>query len=125
MLLFTGALLPGEIFSVPIFPFNLPAPIFNAVEALLIGFPIRICALFDILLDINIYRIFDTLSVFIYPFVFVIVLIGGYVAILQDLVRTDQSDSKEIRQDTAAAKTGDAVTWEDGGNECRQGFTTY
>jgi len=95
LVLITFAFLIGEIFNALIFPLNLPAPLFNAVEAvLLVVFLIRIFALFDILLDINIFHIFDTLLFIIYPFVFIIVLIGGYILILQNLVRTDQSPKK-------------------------------
>ena len=123
LVLITFAFLIGEIFNALIFPLNLPAPLFNAVGAvLLVGFLISIFALFDILLDINIFHIFDTLSFIIYPFVFIIVLIGGYILILQNLVRTDQSPKKEteFRQDTAASKTGEAITWEDVGDKFKQ-----
>ena len=98
LVMITIAFLIGEIFNALIFPLNLPAPLFNAVGAvLLVGFLIRIFALFDILLDINIFHIFDTLSFIIYPFVFIIVLIGGYILILRNLVRTDQSPKKETK----------------------------
>jgi hypothetical protein len=89
---------------------------------LFVGFLIRIFALFDILVDNNIFHFLDTLSFIIYPFVFIIVLIGGYIAIFQNLVRTDQSPEKGIKtlQDTAAAETGEAITWEDVGDEFKQ-----
>jgi hypothetical protein len=123
LVLITFAFLFGEIFNALIFPLNLPAPLFNAVGAVLLaGFLISIFTLFDILLNINIFHIFDTLSFIIYPFVFIIVLIGGYIAIIQNMVRTDQSPKKgtEPRQDTAAAKTWEAITWEDVGDEFKQ-----
>jgi hypothetical protein len=123
LVLITIAFLIGEIFNALIFPLNLPAPLFNAAGAVLLaGFLIRIFALFDILLDNNIFHFLDTLSFIIYPFVFIIVLIGGYILILQNLVRTDQSPKKETKtiQDTAATKTGEAITWEDVGDKFRQ-----
>jgi hypothetical protein len=123
LVLITFAFLIGEIFNALIFPLNLPAPFFNAVGAvLLVGFLIRIFALFDILVDNNIFHFLDTLSFIIYPFVFIIVLIGGYILIFQNLVRTDQSPKKgtEPRQDTAASKTREAITWEDVGDEFKQ-----
>ena len=96
LVLITFALLIGEIFNALIFPLNLPAPLFNAVGAVLfVGFLIRIFALFDILVDINIFHFLDTLSFIIYHFVFIIVLIGGYILILQNLVKTEQSPKKE------------------------------
>lgn len=96
LVLITIAFLIGEIFNALIFPLNLPAPLFNAMGAvLLVRFLISIFALFDILLDNNIFHFLDTLSFIIYPFVFIIVLIGGYILILQNLVRTDQSPKKE------------------------------
>jgi len=123
LVLITFAFLIGEIFNALIFPLNLPAPFFNAVGAvLLVGFLIRIFALFDILLDNNIFHFLDALSFIIYPFVFIIVLIGGYILILQNLVQPDQSLKKETepRQDTAASKTREAITWEDVGDKFKQ-----
>ena len=98
---------PSDLFyeHIPKNTINLPAPLFNAVGAvLLVRFLIKIFALFDILLDTNIFHIFDILSFLIYSFVFIIVLIGGYLAIIQNLLETDQSPKKETepRQDTAA-----------------------
>jgi len=123
LVLITIAFLIGEIFNALIFPLNLPAPLFNAGGAVLfVGFLLSIFALFDIMLDINIFHIFDTLSFIIYPFVFIIVLIGGYILILQNLVQTEQSPKKGTKTipDTAAAKTGEAITWEDVGDEFKQ-----
>ena len=62
LVLITIAFLIGEIFNALIFPLNLPAPLFNAVGAvLLVGFLINLFALFDILLDNNIFHFLDTL----------------------------------------------------------------
>ncbi|MCD4768351.1 MAG: hypothetical protein K8R34_17840 [Methanosarcinales archaeon] len=123
LVLITFVFLIGEIFNALIFPLNLPAPLFNAVGAvLLVGFLINLFALFDILVDNNIFHFLDALSFIIYPFVFIIVLIGGYILILQNLVQPDQSLKKETepRQDTAASKTREAITWEDVGDKFKQ-----
>lgn len=86
----------GEVFNALIFPFNLPAPLFNAsASVILVTFLFRIFALIDILLDEQIFVIFNRIEFLVYPLVFVIVLIGGYIAILVKLSRTDESGSRQ------------------------------
>ena len=107
----------GEVFNALIFPFNLPAPLFNAsASVLLVTFLYRIFALIDILLDEQIFVIFNRLAFLVYPLVFVIVLIGGYIAILVKLSRTDECGSGPENKE----KTGEKLTWEDVGEEFRQ-----
>jgi len=107
----------GEVFNALIFPFNLPAPLFNAsASVLLVTFLFRIFALIDILLDEQIFIFFNRLAFLVYPLVFVIVLIGGYIAILVKLSRTDESESGPEHKE----KTGEKLTWEDVGDEFRQ-----
>jgi hypothetical protein len=107
----------GEVFNALIFPFNLPAPLFNAsASVLLVTFLFRIFALVDILLDEQIFVIFNRLAFLVYPLVFIIVLIGGYIAILVKLSRTDESESGPEHKE----KTGEKLTWEEVGDEFRQ-----
>lgn len=122
IVLITFAFLVGEIFNALIFPLNLPAPLFNATGAvLLVAFLLRTFALFDILLDINIYHLFNILSPFIYAFIFIVVLLGGYILILHNLVSTEnsQKEGKVPVQDTAA-RTYNPKNWEEVGDEFRQ-----
>ncbi len=116
----------GEIFNALIFPLNLPAPLFNASgSVLLVTFLFRIFTLIDILLNEKIFQIFNKISFLIYPFVFIIVLISGYITIFTKLSRTDHAYEKENefeqkKVEERPEKTGERITWEDVGNEFRQ-----
>jgi len=116
----------GEMFNALIFPFNLPAPLFNASgSVLLIAFLFRIFAMVDILLDENIFQVFDRISFLVYPLVFMIVLFGGYIAILTRLSRKDkngqeQTGYKQATFEDKLGKTGKQLTWEDVGEEFKQ-----
>lgn len=78
----------AEIFSAIIFPFNLPAPLFNAIGAMLvIRFILNVFSLIDTLLSERIFAIFSPLRFIIYPVVFFIVLIVGYVNIFSGLLK--------------------------------------
>ena len=109
----------GEVFNALIFPFNLPAPLFNAsASVILVAFLFRIFSLIDIILNEQIFLIFNRIAFIIYPLVFIIVLIGGYIAILVKLSKTKESESlqgKEYKE-----KTGEKLTWADVGDEFKQ-----
>ncbi len=109
----------GEVFNALIFPFNLPAPLFNAsASVLLVAFLFRIFSLIDIILDEQILLIFNRIAFIVYPLVFMMVLIGGYIAILVKLSKTDESESlqgKEYKE-----KTREKLTWENVGDEFKQ-----
>lgn len=109
----------GEVFNALIFPFNLPAPLFNAsASILLVAFLFRIFSLIDIILDEQIFLIFNRIAFIIYPLVFIIVLIGGYIAIFAKLLGKD--DSKSLQDKESKGKTGGKPTWEDVGEEFKQ-----
>ncbi|MCL7413858.1 MAG: hypothetical protein M8353_09625 [ANME-2 cluster archaeon] len=109
----------GELFNALDFPFNLPAPLFNAsASVLLVSFLYRTFALIDILIDEQIFLIFNRIEFLVYPLVFIIVLIGGYSAILMKLSRTDESRS--IHDKEQKERTGKMLTWEDVGDEFKQ-----
>ena len=116
----------GELFNALIFPLNLPAPLFNASgSVLLVAFIFRIFALVDILLNEKIFQVFNKISFLMYPFVFIIVMLGGYMTILTKLSKTDQPQEKEIefkqrKVEEQSEKTGTRITWEDVGNEFKQ-----
>lgn len=116
----------GEMFNALIFPFNLPAPLFNASgSVLLVAFLFRIFAMVDILLDENIFQIFNRISFLVYPLVFMIVLFGGYIAILTRLSRKDknrleQTGYMQATFEDKLGKTGKQLTWEDVGEEFKQ-----
>lgn len=112
----------GDLFNALIFPFNLPAPLFNAsASVILVAFLFRILSLIDIILDEQIFLIFNRIAFIVYPLVFIIVLIGGYLAIIVKLLKTDESESlqdKKCKQ--YKGKTGEKLTWEGVGDEFKQ-----
>jgi hypothetical protein len=109
----------GEVFNALIFPFNLPAPLFNAsASVLLVAFLFRIFSLIDIILDEQILLIFNRIAFIVYPLVFMMVLIGGYIAILVKLSKTDESESLQGKK--YKEKTREKLTWEDVGDEFKQ-----
>ncbi len=109
----------GEVFNALIFPFNLPAPLFNAsASVLLVAFLFRIFSLIDIILDEQILLIFNRIAFIVYPLVFMMVLIGGYIAILVKLSKTDESESLQGKK--YKEKTREMLTWENVGDEFKQ-----
>ena len=109
----------GEVFNALIFPFNLPAPLFNAsASILLVAFLFRIFSLIDIILDEQILLIFNRIAFIVYPLVFMMVLIGGYIAILVKLSKTDESESLQGKK--YKEKTREMLTWENVGDEFKQ-----
>lgn len=113
------AFLFGEVFNALIFPFNLPAPLFNAsASVLLVAFLFRIFSLIDIILDEQILLIFNRIAFIVYPLVFMVVLIGGYIAILVKLSKTDESESLQGKK--YKEKTREKLTWENVGDEFKQ-----
>lgn len=76
----------GEVFLALVFPFNLPAPLFNALGSIfLVRFVFKIFLLIDILIGAKIFSPFSWMAYFIYPGVFIIVLVVGYVLIFSFL----------------------------------------
>jgi len=107
----------GEVFNALIFPFNLPAPLFNAsASVLLANFIFRIFAIIDILLDEQIFQVFNRFEFIIYPLVFFIVLIGGYILILVRLSKTAECGSGQEHKENTREK----LSWENVGDEFRQ-----
>ncbi len=87
--------LVGELFLVFHFPLSLPAPVFNAIASvLLVMFIFRIFTLIDRFLDKNIFQIFNRFAFIIYPLVFIIVLIAGYVSLFAGLTGIKKDKKK-------------------------------
>jgi len=105
----------GEVFGSFKFPGNLPAPIFNAIGSIfLLNFLFKIFRLVGNLSEIN---TFDNLTItfsFLYPIIFLLVLLGGYISILS-------GSSWEIPKKKASSKkTKEEMTWDDVGNEFKE-----
>lgn len=114
----------GEIFNALIFPFNLPAPLFNASGSLLlVAFIFRVFSLVDILVNEKIFLIFSKIAFLIYPFVFIIVLLGGYTAIFKPASKTslEKETANETKKDQDGCNPGMCknATWEEVGEEFR------
>jgi hypothetical protein len=90
LILITVLLLSGDLFSALAFPLNLPGPVFNAVGALfIVTFIIRLFLLVDDITGIGVFSILASLAFIIYPLVFIIALISGYVTIFTRLQRNE------------------------------------
>jgi hypothetical protein len=82
IVLITVIFMLGEIFNTFTLPFNFAGPLINAVGSiLLLTLLFRIVSLLDFLLGMSVFSILGRLSFLIYPFVFLIVLIFGYIGI--------------------------------------------
>ena len=111
-------LMLGEIFFAIYFPFNLPAPLFSSIGSIMIvTFIGKIFLLVDSFTGENIYLIFRILSYVVYPLVFLIVLIGGYISIFFRLFTPAERPHKPKDRiiDVKPVKS-----WHDIGNEFRQ-----
>jgi hypothetical protein len=105
--------LVAEIISVLIFPYNLPAPFFNAVGSLfLVIFSFEIFKFIENLTFIKIFSWIYPYSSMIYFLVFVAILIGGLVSILANVLR-ENHESKTKDEN----KTEEKKTWGDVGSE--------
>lgn len=105
----------GEVFESFRFPSNMPAPIFNAVGSIfLFNFLFKIFNLVGKLSDID---TFDTLSKalpFLYPIIFLLVLLGGYLSLLSG------ASWDSPKKKTSKNKAKGERTWDDVGNEFKE-----
>jgi hypothetical protein len=78
----------GALFDALFFPFNLPAPIFNAIGGVLVAvFVFRIFGFIDLVGKIDVFRNLSLLAYLIYFLIFVFVIIFGYIGIFAKLFR--------------------------------------
>ncbi|MAE42625.1 hypothetical protein CMO93_02550 [Candidatus Woesearchaeota archaeon] len=107
----------GKLFSVFRFPFNIPYPLINAVGSIfLIAFLFKISTLVEGLVNLDFFP-FDILALFLYPLVFVIVLIVGYV----DVFKTTKKPIKKEKKVKAKKKAG----WKDGLRKARDKVNNF
>jgi hypothetical protein len=111
-------LMTGHIFDRFTFPFNLPAPLFNAIASVfLVLIMFNIFVWVDVLIGTNIFPRFEVLRILIYLLAFLIVFTGGYFKIFGDLLQ--QSRQLERKRE-APTQSPDIKSWDDIGNEFRQ-----
>lgn len=124
----------GNIFGSLFFPFNLPAPLINAVGSMfLITFIFRVFELIDSLIDENFFQNIEEFSFLIYPVVFIIVIVGGYITIFDHVITEErrkkkifaESTEKKLERETPSEseyteRESEEKTWEDVGNEFKE-----
>ncbi len=108
----------GEMLMALWFPFNLPAPLFNAVGAVMLtAFIFRALQLVDILVGDNIFGIVGALGILLYPIVFVVVLIVGYITIFLRLIPRKPKEKPVKPKKEKPKKKKPERSWEDVGEE--------
>jgi hypothetical protein len=86
LVLITALFLIGDLFSILVFPLNLPAPIFNAFGAVgLVTFLFRLFVLVGDITGVTVFAMLErTLAIPVTILVFIAVLIGGYIMLFAD-----------------------------------------
>lgn len=86
----------GEIFGALTFPLNLPAPIINAVASVFLAdFLFRILFFVGEVTDERIFRVFSLYKDYVFPIIFIAVLIGGYALIFAQLLYAKKKKHRE------------------------------
>ena len=118
LLIFTFSIIftVGEVFGSFRFPSNLPAPIFNAIGSLfLLNFLFKIFNLVGNFSTIDTFEKLTKALLFLYPIVFLLVIIGGYVSIL-----TGASQEIPVKKKTSKNEESHDRSWDDVGNEFKE-----
>jgi hypothetical protein len=86
----------GEIFGALMFPLDLPAPILNAVASVFLTvFLFRILAFVGKVTGEETFEMFQAWEAYVYPIIFIAVLIGGYILLFSRLVSKKKKKHKE------------------------------
>lgn len=103
----------ADLFSALWFPLNLPYPFFSAFGNLFVTqFIFRSFALLDLIIGQDIFKTLGIFSFIVYPIIFVIVLVGGYIKIFKE-------ETEEIRGGREK-RSYIAETWGDIESEFKQ-----
>ena len=106
----------GEVFGSFRFPGNLPAPIFNAIGSIfLLNFLFKIFRLVGNLSEINTFENLSKSFPFLYPIIFLLVLLGGYISIL-----SGASWESPKKKKTTTSTSKEEISWDDVGNEFKE-----
>jgi uncharacterized membrane protein len=120
IILISSVFFIAEIFFYFDFPINIPAPIINGIGSIfLINLIFEIFAFIGGITQQDIFMILISFSVFIYPLVFIIVLISGYFLIL---ARIKKKSKKESENENEFIKdiNKDKKSWNDIEDEFRE-----
>jgi hypothetical protein len=86
----------GEVFGALVFPLNLPAPIINAVASVFLAdFIFRMLSFVGDITAEGTFKVFESFRDYVFPLIFVIVLIGGYLQIFSCLLSKKRKKNKE------------------------------
>jgi len=124
LILIAVILFGGALFNALPFPFNLPAPIIQAIGSVFcIAFVLRVFQWVDTVVSTNLYPLFWYLSFIIVPLVFLIVLASGYYEIMRQLWQQSQIEEKADGQviheiplsgnESGTMEVTDAKSWEE------------
>lgn len=110
----------GDLFGAIIFPFNLPAPLFNSLASIFIVMLfLKIFTAVDDSMGLAVFKPLLALSSLIYLLVFLFVLISGYIKIFYNLAKSkiekEEQEEKEKKEDKEKKEVG----WDEIGNEFR------
>ena len=105
IVIFTILLLMGEMFGVLMFPFNLPAPLFNAIGGIfLVKFIFDLIIFVDSLIVMPVSIPYEAFRNLAYVLVFLLVIIIGYVTIFVEAGRRENSRRAERVQKKSKKK---------------------
>ena len=116
IILFSVLFYLGEMFFLFTFPFNVPAPLINAVGSLfLVGFLFQIFYEIGRILSQDVFSTIKFLEPVAIVLVFLIVLIAGSVRIIAALLPQKKKEEKK----KPSKNKKDTTSWEEVGNEFR------
>lgn len=118
LFLITIILMIGEALGLLAFPFNMAAPIFNAIGSVfLVTFIFTIIIFFNSLIGVRMRIPIHLFSFFTSIFVFVMVIIVGYVKIFTDIGKHAKKKTAEVKKPSKETKKKSEVQWSDVGEE--------
>jgi hypothetical protein len=121
VILFSILFMLGEVFEARDYPLNLPFPIFKAVgSVLLVAFIIRILVFIDTYFTLGMGSAILVLKIILYPLMFLIVLITGYVSIFSPSKCGKECEEAASPESPQTATPEGAPTWDEIGGEFRQ-----
>jgi hypothetical protein len=85
LILITAFFLLGDLFGALPLPLSLPGPVFGAIGALfMVTFIIRLFLLVGEITGVRFFALFETFAFLIYPLVFIVALVAGYISLFTD-----------------------------------------
>lgn len=112
----------GDLVYLLNFPFDVPAPIFKTVSAMMgISFVFNLISFIDLLLKIHIYNILKPFEDTIYLIVIIVFLVLGYAMVINKKRREDREIGKikEIKKSLEVKEAISEIEWEDIGKEIK------